>query len=105
MARQYGGYVYITTNPRLTVLYTGVTSSLYHRILEHKQHFYKGSFTDTYNAGICIFYEWHSSIEEAIAREKQIKKWRREKKVRLIKSFNPEWKDLWDEIELMELGD
>jgi putative endonuclease len=102
MERQYGGYVYITTNKRKTVLYTGVTAYLYNRIWDHKHHTNQGCFTDRYNAGICIFYEWHSSIEDAIRREKEIKGWRKEKKVQLINSVNPEWKDLWEEIEKME---
>lgn len=94
-----GGSVYIMTNSTRTTLYIGVTSDLRTRILQHKEHFYKGSFTDQYNCTICVYYENFGSIEEAIAREKEIKKWRREKKDRLITSLNERWEDLWKEIE------
>jgi putative endonuclease len=91
-----GGIVYIMTNKIKTTLYVGVTADLYSRIMEHKQHIYKKSFTDKYNLEHCVYYESLSTIEEAIAREKQIKKYRREKKELLINSINPEWKDLWE---------
>jgi putative endonuclease len=93
-----GGSVYIMTNKLRTTLYIGVTSDLYHRILQHKEHTFENSFTDKYNLEICVFYENFFSIEEAILREKQIKKWRREKKEMLINSINPHWTDLWNEI-------
>jgi putative endonuclease len=94
-----GGSVYIMTNKLRTTLYIGVTSDLYHRILQHKDHTFKNSFTDKYNLEYCIYYENFFSIEEAILREKQIKKWRREKKEMLINSVNPHWTDLWGEIQ------
>jgi putative endonuclease len=94
-----GGSVYIMTNQLKTVLYIGVTSDLRNRVIQHKEHFYKGSFTDKYNCTICVYYEHFSSIEEAIAREKEIKKWRREKKDKLISAMNEHWIDLWNEIE------
>ncbi|MEJ7559388.1 MAG: GIY-YIG nuclease family protein [Pedobacter sp.] len=94
-----GGCVYILTNKVHTVLYTGVTSELYFRIKEHKEKFYPESFSAKYNCGILIFYEQFSSIEEAIAREKQIKNWRRAWKINLINAENPSWKDLFDELE------
>jgi putative endonuclease len=94
-----GGSVYIMTNKLKTTLYIGVTSDLYNRILQHKEHTFPGSFSDTYNLEYCIYYENFSSIEEAILREKQIKKWRREKKELLINSINPHWSDLWSEIQ------
>ena len=95
-----GGCMYIMTNKRKTTLYTGVTSDLYARICQHKNHFYIGSFTSRYNLELCIYYESFFSIEEAINREKEVKKWRREKKELLINSLNPEWIDLFDEIKM-----
>jgi len=95
-----GGCMYIMTNKRKTTLYIGVTSDLYARICQHKNHFYPGSFTSRYNLELCIYYESFFSIEEAINREKEVKKWRREKKELLINSLNPEWNDLFDEIKM-----
>ncbi|MBS1589936.1 MAG: GIY-YIG nuclease family protein [Bacteroidetes bacterium] len=92
------GYVYILTNKYHTVYYTGVTNSLVRRIREHKDHFNKGSFTDRYNVTKIVYYEVFSEIRVAIAREKQIKKYGRPKKVALIESFNPDWNDLWEFI-------
>lgn len=96
---QRGGSVYIMTNTVRTTIYIGATSDLRIRVLQHKEHFYKGSFTDQYNCTLCVYYEHFGHIEEAIAREKEIKKWRREKKDRLISAMNPLWEDLWKEIE------
>jgi len=93
-----GGAIYIMTNVNKTTLYIGVTSDLFSRILEHKQHKYPKSFTSKYNLEICIYYEAFSTIEEAIGREKELKKWRREKKDALINSLNPTWMDLWEDI-------
>jgi putative endonuclease len=93
-----GGAIYIMTNKLRTTLYVGVTSNLYNRIVQHKSHTFENSFTDTYNLEYCIYYELFFSIEEAILREKQIKKYRREKKERLINAMNPGWCDLWSEI-------
>ena len=93
-----GGCIYIMTNRWKTTLYIGVSSDLRSRILQHKNHFYPHSFTAKYNLEYCIYYEQFSLIEEAIAREKQVKKWRREKKEILINSINPLWDDLWEEI-------
>ena len=95
-----GGSIYIMTNKLKTTLYIGVTSDLYSRIREHKQHIHKNSFTDKYNLEYCVYYENYPFIQEAINREKEIKKWRREKKVILINSLNPGWMDLWEEIKL-----
>lgn len=87
------------TNKLKTTLYIGVTSDLQARIRQHKNHFFKGSFTDEYNLEYCVYYENFFSIEEAILREKQIKKWSRLKKEKLINSINSNWVDLWIEIE------
>ena len=84
------------TNKSRSTLYIGVTSDLQKRIHQHKIHYFKKSFTDKYNLVYCIYYECFETIESAILREKEIKKWRREKKEKLINSFNPSWKDLWE---------
>ncbi len=91
-----GGSVYILTNKNKSTLYVGVTSNLIKRIQEHKNKVYPNSFSARYNVRYLIYYEWHSSIKEAILREKEIKKWRREKKEILINKINPKWEDLWE---------
>ncbi len=87
------GYIYILTNKNNTTLYTGVTSNLSKRIYEHKNHLVDG-FTKKYNLEKLVYYEIHQTILEAIKREKQIKSGSRKKKISLINSINPEWKDL-----------
>ncbi len=96
MLIQKGGAVYIIANKRFTVLYTGVTSNLRNRILQHKTRFYKNSFTDLNNCNILLWYELHNNIREAIAREKKIKGRSRIRKAELINKMNPEWEDLWE---------
>ena len=71
---------------------------LYSRIMDHKNHIYKNSFTDRYNCVFCIYYEHYPTVQQAISREKEIKKWRREKKDLLIGTLNPKWEDLWNDI-------
>jgi putative endonuclease len=93
-----GGYVYILTNKNNTVLYTGVTSEIKTRVYQHKTGYYKGSFTSRYNVNKLVYYEDFLFIEEAIAREKQIKAGSRMKKIELIMSLNPEWRDLYNEL-------
>ena len=85
-------YVYIMTSRNRT-LYTGVTSDLLSRVYAHKQKLADG-FTKKYNVSSLVFYETTNGVESAIAREKQIKNWRRSKKIALIESVNPDWKDL-----------
>jgi len=90
-------YVYIMTNSRRTVLYTGVTNNLLCRVEEHKNG--TGSaFTKKYNVNRLVFYEIGDDINIAITREKQIKAGSRQKKIDLINSMNPEWKDLSEEF-------
>jgi putative endonuclease len=84
-------YVYILTNKAKTVLYTGVTNNLSIRLAQHKDHLNPNSFTAKYNVHYLLFYEKFTWIQEAIAREKEIKGWRREKKIDLIKSVNPDF--------------
>ncbi len=96
---EYGGCVYIMTNFQHTVLYIGVTSNLPQRIFQHKRKEYKYSFTSKYNCDILVWYESFSRIEDAIAREKQLKAGNRKKKEDLINAMNPNWNDLWEEVE------
>lgn len=97
-----GGCIYLMTNKNNTTLYTGVTSDLQKRISEHKNYVHSTSFTARYNLTKLVYYEFYSSIEEAINAEKQIKASSRKSKEALINSINPEWLDLYikDEIEL-----
>ena len=89
-----GGCVYIMTNYNKTVLYVGVTSDLLNRIQEHKIEKYPDSFTAKYQLKNCVYYEAFFTIEEAIAREKQLKNWHRKWKIELIRKTNPELDDL-----------
>ena len=91
MPKQY--YVYILTNKTNTVLYTGVTNNLSRRLEEH-QHALPSSFTGKYHVNKLIYLEETQDIKAAIAREKQIKAGSRQKKIDLVNSINPEWKDL-----------
>ena len=88
------GFVYIMTNKNRTVLYIGVTNNLCRRISEHKNHLIKNSFTDRFNLEYCIYFEDFSYFGLAIRREKELKKWNRQKKETLINKKNPEWKEL-----------
>ncbi len=92
-------HTYIVTNKNHTVLYTGVTSALRKRISKHQNKFYPGSFTARYNAHILVLYEVFFDIGEAIAREKQLKGGSRQKKIDLINAFNPEWRDLFEDLD------
>ena len=85
-------YVYILTNSSRT-LYVGVTNDLRRRVHEHKRKLVPG-FTEKYNLTWLAYFEETADIKSAIAREKQIKKWRRSKKIALIESKNPQWMDL-----------
>ena len=91
--RQY--CVYIMTNAHHTVLYTGVTNNLQRRVLEHRAG--KSGFTRKYNVHKLVFFECGENVEAAIAREKQIKGGSRQKKLDLINTINPLWKDLFEE--------
>ena len=96
-----GGCVYILTNKNHTTLYTGVTSDLFSRTVEHREKKYPNSFTSKYNTYKLVYYEAFHSIEEAIAGEKQIKGGSRKKKISLINKMNPEWKDLFESDEII----
>ena len=88
------GFIYIMTNKNKTVLYIGVTNNLIRRIYEHKNHLIKHSFSDKYNLEYCIYYEVFAYFDLAIKREKELKKWNRQKKENLINLKNPEWKEI-----------
>ncbi|EAU43125.1 hypothetical protein FP2506_09786 [Fulvimarina pelagi HTCC2506] len=88
------GYVYITTNKKGGTLYTGVTSDLANRVYKHKEGLTLG-FTSRYGCTRLVWYEEHFDIHDAICREKAIKNWRRQWKIDLIESINPEWYELY----------
>lgn len=94
-----GGCIYFMANEHNNVLYVGVTSDLKARVYQHLNKAYPNSFTAKYNCNKLVYYEYYSSIEEAIAREKNIKNWKREWKDELINKTNPNWKDISTEIE------
>lgn len=99
MDSRYSFYIYILTNVNKTVLYTGLTNNLPVRLIEHWQH--RGdpkTFTGRYHVHYLLFYEHHQYIDKAIARETEIKAWRREKKCALINGFNPNWNFLNKEL-------
>ena len=101
MEKEHDYYVYILTNKWRRVLYTGVTNNLQRRILEHRSG--KGrprTFTGRNNCHYLVYWEHHQYILNAIAREKEIKRWTRKEKEELIASFNPAWKFLNKEIGL-----
>ena len=91
MEKQY--YVYILTNWNNKVMYVGVTNNLARRVYEHKNKLVDG-FTNKYNINKLVYYEQTTDVNSAIAREKQIKGWHREKKDALVLAINPAWKDL-----------
>lgn len=94
--KDYNFYVYILTNWNNKVMYVGMTNNLERRMYEHKNKLVDG-FTKKYNVNKLVYYEQGMDAYAAIAREKEIKKWRREKKNKLVMTMNPEWKDLsWE---------
>jgi putative endonuclease len=95
MSKEY--YIYLLTNKRLNVLYTGVTNNLKRRVYEHKNKLVDG-FTKQYNVDRLVYYEISSEIEATIGREKQIKGWSRIKKEALINQMNPQWDDLYETL-------
>lgn len=91
------GYVYVLASKPYGTLYIGVTNNLIKRIYEHQNDFVEG-FTNKYNVHKLVYFEVFDRIEEAILREKKLKKWNRVWKIQLIEKFNPDWKDLYSEI-------
>lgn len=90
-------YVYILASKKRGTLYTGITSDLIKRIFYHKQKIVAG-FTKKYHLQQLVIFEIHQDIVEAIKREKQIKKWNRDWKIRIIEEANPAWEDLFYKI-------
>ena len=95
--RNHNYFIYIVTNKNKTVLYIRVTNDLQRRAYEHENRLIPG-FSKKYNCHFLIYYEHFQDINDAIEREKEIKKWRREKKEKLINEFNPDWRFLNNEI-------
>ena len=93
----YNFYVYILTNQYRTTFYTGVTNDLCRRIIEHKIKINEG-FTNDYNVNRLVYYELYFNIGDAIAREKRLKRWKRQWKIELIEKMNEDWKDLAESI-------
>ena len=93
MSTEHQYHVYLLTNWNNKVMYVGVTSDLKRRLFEHRNKSVEG-FTAKYNVHKLVYYEATSDVQSAIAREKEIKKWRREKKNRLVERINPDWRDL-----------
>jgi putative endonuclease len=97
MAKEY--WVYILASKSKGALYIGVTSNLSERMWQHKNKVVDG-FTREYNVDRLVYCEAHEDSESALKREKQLKKWRRAWKVQLIEENNPEWRDLYDDINM-----
>lgn len=101
MRREYVFYVYIMQSASRRALYIGMTNNLRKRVWQHQNHAFEG-FTDDYNATRLVYWESFDDVRNAIDREKQLKRWRREKKIWLIERKNPGWKDLaadWHETQ------
>ncbi len=94
--REYNFYVYIMASASGT-LYLGMTNNLIRRVIEHKEGKIEG-FSKKYSCHKLIYYEYYKDVRKAIEREKEIKKWRREKKQNLIKTINPHWNDLYKNL-------
>ena len=95
MSKQY--YVYILTSKRNGTLYAGMTSNLIKRVWQHKNKLIPG-FTEKYSVTDLVYYEIHEDVLDAITREKQIKKWNRAWKMKLIEAENPGWCDLFESL-------
>ena len=93
--KDYTFYVYILANKRNGTLYIGVTNSLFTRSLQHKLKQNPSSFSAKYSIDKLVYYEIYQYIDEAIEREKELKRWRRDWKIELIEKENPTWRDLF----------
>ena len=92
-----GGWVYILASKKNGTLYIGVTSNIHERIYAHKQKTIPG-FTKKYNVDRLVYYTYFDRIEDAIAEEKRLKNWKRSWKTDLIEEMNPDWRDLYNEL-------
>ena len=97
MGREHAYFVYILASTRNGTLYVGVTGDLYGRIVEHRDGLIPG-FTKRYGVKTLVYFEEHDDVDQAILREKRIKRWRRNWKIELIETRNPEWRDLWIDL-------
>ena len=97
--KEHRYYLYILASKRNGTLYVGVTNSLFRRGFQYKLIINKRSFTARYNITKLVYYETYGYIEDAIRREKQIKKWNRQWKIELIEKGNPTWRDLFKDME------
>ena len=95
--------VYMLASGVNGTLYIGVSSSLHERVIQHKREMHEG-FSSAHGVHLLVWYEMFETMELAIAREKRLKKWNRLWKIRLIEEMNPQWRDLFDEIEGIEEG-
>src|SRR5258708_6053817 len=93
MRREYHYYVYMMQSSSRRALYIGMTNNLHRRVFQHKTQDLEG-FTDSYDAVRLVYWESFDEVQKAIAREKQLKNWRREKKLWLIAGMNPKFRDL-----------
>ena len=91
-------YLYILASKKNGTLYTGLTNNLAQRVCEHKENMVPG-FTQKYKVHRLVYYEQFADIHSAIAREKRLKKWKRQWKINLIEKMNPDWKDLYDNFD------
>ena len=98
-----GGFVYIMTNKRNGTLYIGSTSDLIGRVFEHKRKLMPKSFTARYNLDKLVYFEHYVSLKYMVVRERQMKEWKRDWKIKLIESMNPNWDDLFNKL-LIETG-
>ena len=97
-------YVYIMSNKPNGILYIGMTDNIGARVQEHKTKFFKRSFTARYNCDKLVYFEEHKDGSEAYTRERQMKKWKRGWKIKLIEEMNPGWHDLsanWNKGDLI----
>lgn len=97
MVRERVYFVYILASRRNGTLYVGVTNDLIGRVTEHRDGLIPG-FTKRHGVKLLVYFEEHADIDEAIRREKRVKRWRRTWKLELIESANPHWRDLWFEL-------
>ena len=97
MYRDYNFWIYIVTNLHESVFYVGMTNDLARRVTEHRSGEVPG-FTSAYRCRKLIYYEHCTDVQDAMAREKQLKKWSRQKKLALIATLNPRWRDLAPEV-------
>jgi putative endonuclease len=93
-----GGFVYILASRKNGTLYIGVTSNLIQRVYQHRNHLVPG-FTDKYKVNKLVYFEKYDEITGAISREKQLKNWQRSWKIVLIEKTNPDWDDLYDNLD------